>query len=150
MFELSWLREQLKKPGLSQGGLARAMGKDTAAINRMLKGERQIKANEVATILAYVDAQPPAPVVNGAAREAAFHRAAHQVMAALHEAMAQSGDTYATLASKLGEGWSEAEVRLAFFDEGYWRDKDRSLLVLAAMVAAMDRQIRIRLEAAQS
>lgn len=149
MIELDWLREQLKKPGLSQTGLARAMGKDASAVHRMVKGERRIMAAEVKTILDYVDAQPPAPLPNPAGRAAAFHRVAHQVMASLHKAMALSGDTYATLAGKLGEDWSEAEVRLAFFDEGYWRDKDRSLLVLAELVAVMDQQIRIRLEGAR-
>ena len=57
--DLKWLAEQLDRPGYSQAGLARAMGKDAAAINRMLKGERQIKANELPLILGYLDTAPP-------------------------------------------------------------------------------------------
>src|SRR5476651_2781333 len=37
----------------NQEGLARALGKDAAAVNRMLKCERQIKANELPVILGY-------------------------------------------------------------------------------------------------
>jgi phage repressor protein C with HTH and peptisase S24 domain len=57
--DLKWLAEQLDRPGYNQAGLARAMGKDPAAINRMLQGKRQIKANEVPTILGYLNATPP-------------------------------------------------------------------------------------------
>mgnify|MGYP003351812716 FL=1 len=45
--DLKWLTEQLERPGYSQAGLARALGKDAAAVNRMLKGTRLIKANEL-------------------------------------------------------------------------------------------------------
>jgi phage repressor protein C with HTH and peptisase S24 domain len=58
--DLKWIAEQLDRPGFSQAGLARALGKDAAAVNRMLKGERQIKANEVPVILDYLQAVPPA------------------------------------------------------------------------------------------
>lgn len=48
------LKQALKAPGKSQRGLARALGLDPAAINRMLKGDRQIKAQELAIIRAYL------------------------------------------------------------------------------------------------
>ncbi|MFI5001060.1 MAG: S24 family peptidase [Reyranellales bacterium] len=57
--DIKWLAEQLDRPGYSQAGLARALGKDAAAVNRMLKGERQIKANELPVITAYLNATPP-------------------------------------------------------------------------------------------
>ncbi|WP_019644125.1 LexA family transcriptional regulator [Novispirillum itersonii] len=60
------LKKALQAPGKSQRGLARAMGLDPAAINRMLKGERQIKAHELAAIRDYLglpasDDLSPAP-----------------------------------------------------------------------------------------
>ena len=57
--DLKWLAEQLDRPGYSQAGLARALGKDAAAVNRMLKGERQIKANELPVITGYLQSHPP-------------------------------------------------------------------------------------------
>lgn len=57
--DLKWLAQQLERPGYSQAGLARALGRDAAAVNRMLKGERQIKLSEVAQILDYLQAVPP-------------------------------------------------------------------------------------------
>ncbi|MBS0521859.1 MAG: helix-turn-helix transcriptional regulator [Proteobacteria bacterium] len=57
--DLKWIAEMLERPGFSQAGLARALGKDAAAVNRMLKGDRQIKANEVPVILDYLQAAPP-------------------------------------------------------------------------------------------
>ena len=57
--DIKWIAEQLDRPGFSQAGLARALGKDAAAVNRMLKGERQIKVNEVPAILGYLKAVPP-------------------------------------------------------------------------------------------
>ncbi|MBS0540983.1 MAG: LexA family transcriptional regulator [Proteobacteria bacterium] len=59
--DLKWIADQLARPGYSQVGLARALGKDPAAVNRMLKGERQIKVNEVPAILGYLKAAPPDP-----------------------------------------------------------------------------------------
>src|SRR5690349_19729762 len=58
--DLKWIAEMLERPGYSQAGLARALGKDAAAVNRMLKGERQIKANEVPVIVDYLQVMPPA------------------------------------------------------------------------------------------
>src|SRR5579872_349389 len=57
--DLKWLAQQLKRPGYSQAGLARALGRDAAAVNRLLKGERQIKLAEVPLILEYLQASPP-------------------------------------------------------------------------------------------
>src|ERR1700748_3748324 len=56
--DIKWIAEQLDRPGFSQAGLARALGKDAAAVNRMLKGERLIKANEIPVILDYLQTEP--------------------------------------------------------------------------------------------
>lgn len=58
--DIKWLAEQLERPGLSQAGLAKALGKSPSAISRILSGERQLKAAEVPVILRYVGA-PTAP-----------------------------------------------------------------------------------------
>lgn len=55
--DASWLKDELAKPGRSQSGLARFMGLDHPSIvNRMCKGERQIKAAEADRIRAYLAA----------------------------------------------------------------------------------------------
>src|SRR5260370_12994158 len=58
--DLKWLAEQLNRPGYSQAGLARALGKDAAAVNRMLKGEPLIKANQLPAVIGQsAAARPP-------------------------------------------------------------------------------------------
>lgn len=52
--DIKWLAEQLQRPGLSQAGLARALGKSQSAISRILSGQRQLKASELPVILRYV------------------------------------------------------------------------------------------------
>ena len=56
---IDWLDRGLRKPGKSQSGLARALGIAPAAINRALKGKRDIKARELPIISAYIE--EPAP-----------------------------------------------------------------------------------------
>lgn len=55
-----WLKEMLGRPGYSQAGLAAALGRNPSAINRMVRGERQIKASELPIILKYLDEPPGA------------------------------------------------------------------------------------------
>lgn len=57
--QIEWIVQGLKKLGLTQAGLADAMGINASGVNRMLKGERQIKAFEVPTIAAYLGEPPP-------------------------------------------------------------------------------------------
>jgi len=65
--ELDWIKrrlEELKPQGKTQAGLAKALGIEPSGVSRMLKGERQIKARELATIYAYLgvgdaSARPP-------------------------------------------------------------------------------------------
>lgn len=71
--DLRWLKEMLERPGYSQAGLAVALKRNPSSINRMLKGERQIKANEVPVILHYLD-QAADPLAAGEAAAAATAR----------------------------------------------------------------------------
>ncbi|MFO1084473.1 MAG: S24 family peptidase [Reyranellaceae bacterium] len=50
-----WLKEMLGRPGYSQAGLAAALGRNPSAVNRMVRGERQIKASELPIIQKYLD-----------------------------------------------------------------------------------------------
>ena len=63
--DIKWLAEMLDRPGYSQAALARALGKDAAAVNRILKGDRQIKAKEVPVITGYLNAVPPGADAQG-------------------------------------------------------------------------------------
>lgn len=65
--DLARLKQLLERPGFSQAELARRMGINPSAVNRMLKGERKILASEVATIESYlrdslVPIQPTPPL----------------------------------------------------------------------------------------
>ncbi len=48
------LKAELQKPGRSQSGLARYLGIDQAAVNRMVNGKRDIKARELEKIGQYL------------------------------------------------------------------------------------------------
>jgi hypothetical protein len=49
------IKRGLKRPGKTQRGLALALGLDPSGVNRLLKGERQLKASEVPIVRAYLD-----------------------------------------------------------------------------------------------
>lgn len=49
-----WLRAELKKPGRSQSGLARAMGLAQSAVNHLVNGGRELKAREIEQVRAYL------------------------------------------------------------------------------------------------
>ena len=50
------IKKALARGGKTQHGLAKALGVDDAAITRLLKGKREIKARELPVIRAYLDA----------------------------------------------------------------------------------------------
>lgn len=52
--QLDRLRAELRRPGRSQSGLARALGLHPSAVNKMLSGKREIKARELAQIEQYL------------------------------------------------------------------------------------------------
>jgi phage repressor protein C with HTH and peptisase S24 domain len=94
--DLKWLAQQLERPGYSQAGLARALGRDAAAVNRLLKGERQIKLAEVPLILAYLQASPPggdplAPVEAAVAASASAEAAGRSRPQAIQRVEADAG-----------------------------------------------------------
>lgn len=53
--DLGWLREELRKPGKSQTGLAQHLGIHVSAVNKILSGTRSVKLHEYEKILDYVD-----------------------------------------------------------------------------------------------
>lgn len=50
-----WLKEELAAPGRSQSGLARFLGLDSSAINRLVNGRREVRFREVSQIRTYLD-----------------------------------------------------------------------------------------------
>jgi plasmid maintenance system antidote protein VapI len=53
------IKQALKKPGKSKGGLARALGRAPQAVTLILQGRRQIKAKELPIIAEYLELQMP-------------------------------------------------------------------------------------------
>lgn len=51
--DAAWIRAQLTKTGKSQAGLARALDINPSGINRLLAGDRQLKASEIDRVKAY-------------------------------------------------------------------------------------------------
>lgn len=78
MYELAVLAELLKRPGYSQSGLAKALGKSDASVSRMLRGQRQIKASEIPIIEQYLGGSE---LPNTTAHEEAYHLALGRVIA---------------------------------------------------------------------
>lgn len=58
MFE-EWVARGLKKPGKDQYGLADALNVDRSAISKLIAGKRQLKADEIAKVAAYIEEAPP-------------------------------------------------------------------------------------------
>ena len=56
---LDWIRRGLRKPGKTQAGLARALGRSPSAINNLLSGKRRLRADEIARVARYLDEPPP-------------------------------------------------------------------------------------------
>jgi phage repressor protein C with HTH and peptisase S24 domain len=56
---IAWIRRGLAKPDKSQRGLAKALGIDPAGVTRLLNGERQLKAAEIAKVARYLGEEPP-------------------------------------------------------------------------------------------
>lgn len=65
-----WVIENLDKPGMSQTGLAKALGLHPSAINKVVSGKRQLKSHEVAGAASYFGEDAPGgsdlvPVTSG-------------------------------------------------------------------------------------
>ena len=54
-----WVIENLERPGMSQTGLAKALGLHPSAINKLVNGKRQLKSHEVAGAAAYFGNDAP-------------------------------------------------------------------------------------------
>lgn len=63
--DIDWIRDGLKRPGKTQRGLAKAMGIDASAVNRLLAGNRQLKASEIEKAQAYLQDLPPPSAPKG-------------------------------------------------------------------------------------
>jgi hypothetical protein len=59
MDNLDWIKKGLEQPGKSQTGLAKALGRSPSAVTNLLKGKRDLKQREVATIARYLGTAPP-------------------------------------------------------------------------------------------
>ncbi|MFO1147766.1 MAG: S24 family peptidase [Alsobacter sp.] len=57
--DIEWIKRGLLKKGKTQSGLAHALGRAPSAITALLKGERQLKANEIRTIADYLEEPIP-------------------------------------------------------------------------------------------
>lgn len=58
-FDVGWIEDGLSKPGKSKKGLAAVLGRAQSAVTALLKGDRQLKAHEIAKIAAYLEVDPP-------------------------------------------------------------------------------------------
>lgn len=56
---LDWIRENLKKPGKTQSGLAAHLGIAHPQITQLLKGNRKLKVDELPRIAEYLEAELP-------------------------------------------------------------------------------------------
>jgi transcriptional regulator with XRE-family HTH domain len=57
--DLSWIVEGLKKPGKTQAGIAKAIGRNPSVVTYLLQGKRELKAREIATIARYLEIDNP-------------------------------------------------------------------------------------------
>lgn len=62
-YDMSWIESGLAKKGKTKSGLAAALGRAPSAVTSLLKGEREIKAHEVAIIARYLEVD--APTISG-------------------------------------------------------------------------------------
>ena len=58
---VSWIKDGLKKPGKTQRGLAKKLGRADSAISAMLNDGRNLKAVEIQPIAEYLEVDPPYP-----------------------------------------------------------------------------------------
>lgn len=56
---VSWIKDGLKKPGKTQRGLAKKLGRADSAISAMLHDGRNLKAVEIQPIAEYLEIDPP-------------------------------------------------------------------------------------------
>jgi transcriptional regulator with XRE-family HTH domain len=59
MDHLDWIRKGLERPGKTQTGLARALGRSPSAVTHLLQGKRALKQREVPAVAQYLGVSPP-------------------------------------------------------------------------------------------
>lgn len=70
--DVDWIKRGLEKPGKTQAELARRLGVNPSAVNRLLAGGRQLKAEEISTVSEYLEVAPPPELIGrGLSDEAA-------------------------------------------------------------------------------
>jgi len=57
--DMKWIVDGLKKPGKTQAGIAKAMRRSPSMVTAMLKGQRELKARDIAGIARYLEVDPP-------------------------------------------------------------------------------------------
>lgn len=62
MFQ-EWIAKGLQKPGKDQYGLADVLGIDRSGISKLITGVRQLKADEISKVAAYIEEAPPTRVI---------------------------------------------------------------------------------------
>lgn len=60
---IQWIEDGLKKPGKTKVGLAKALGRAPSMVTALLRGDRQLKASEVAAIARYLELTPPTTIM---------------------------------------------------------------------------------------
>lgn len=63
MEDVEWIRRGLQKPGKTQAGLAKALGRDPSVVSKILTGQRAVKASELQKIQTYLDTPPDASIL---------------------------------------------------------------------------------------
>lgn len=60
---IKWVVENLERPGKTQTGLAETLGLHPSAINKVVKGKRQLKTHEVSAAATYFGVAAPSPEI---------------------------------------------------------------------------------------
>jgi len=68
---IDWIERGLRKPGKTQSGLARALGRNPSTVTALLKGQRRLQLHEIAMVAEYLEVTPPSDLgSNGSATTA--------------------------------------------------------------------------------
>lgn len=62
---VDWIRRGLAKSGKTQRGLARVLNVDYSVVSKILAKKRNLRADEIDTVAAYLDESPPGNAVSG-------------------------------------------------------------------------------------
>ena len=74
LMDTKWIEAGLQKPGKSNQGLAKVLGRSPSVVTAILQGKRQIKAYELPQIARYLEVDPPALVPRDESTEPSIER----------------------------------------------------------------------------